>query len=832
MQKLIYRNPNGEEIDFTSGDFGVTKWSGFSKVDMDVQSQQVPFHDGSVFLDALLGERELSVTVAVNDDNNLEKRYRLKREMIHCLNPKLGEGELIYTNDYTNKKIVCVPDIPEFDNKNMNDSGTMKAMCSFTASNPYWEDVEETIVSFNADDYAEVENEGDVECSLQAKIYSNSVNKLALNNYTTNKKIQINGSFDSIFINTEMGKKTVTASINKFENVSNNYSVDHIVLGKNVFVMVGANTFYSTNGMDYFPIDIEGGLSDFSDVCYSSKLNCFIGYLFDSGENKIFKSLDGIHWNVLTTLNHGGSEAILFWSNKLEKFILANNANNDFYRAIYVSVDGETWEQKSAYTNKVRMFAESDSIICGVSLNSFSLITTDGESWTEQASDFSTNNIMWINKFSKFFAFTNNSLKTSTDGITWTEIYSSSMSNCKGITYDTMLERIILVADNKIKESYNGTTWSDIITYQGNSKATYIPDLNIFITVLYLYMNNFNFYKRITMPLIIDAIDMVYSDDKKILLAITNNGYSAIYDESKNWTVAEHPLSVGSYARITYGKNYFWLWGGGHVYKSFDGLNWIEVSSIVTGSANKFYYAKEIDAFIAIGNNGLLKVSFDDCLTWTDHSGVTNNKLNDITSYSNQNGNEGYIYIVGDNHTIVASDDGRYWSIVTFPGIENLSNLGGVTYSHSLQTLIISSGYKIVTHRENLWEIVNAPYYTYDYGKVKWSEELQCFLYVNSNQRNICALSFDCHNFYLLKYPQNGYPARIEYIDFLNSFFILQTSRSICAMRTNENNIIDSLTEDSDMNLNLSIGKNLLKITRDSGYANMVLSYKQKYLGV
>ena len=79
MQKLIYRNPNGEEIDFTSGDFGVTKWSGFSKVDMDVQSQQVPFHDGSVFLDALLGERELSVTVAVNDDNNLEKRYRLKR---------------------------------------------------------------------------------------------------------------------------------------------------------------------------------------------------------------------------------------------------------------------------------------------------------------------------------------------------------------------------------------------------------------------------------------------------------------------------------------------------------------------------------------------------------------------------------------------------------------------------------------------------------------------------------------------------------------------------------------------------------------------------------
>ena len=78
MQKLVFKNPNGEEIDFTSGDFGVTRWEGFSHTDMDVQSQQVPFHDGSVFLDALLAERELSITVAVNDDGDLEKRYRLK----------------------------------------------------------------------------------------------------------------------------------------------------------------------------------------------------------------------------------------------------------------------------------------------------------------------------------------------------------------------------------------------------------------------------------------------------------------------------------------------------------------------------------------------------------------------------------------------------------------------------------------------------------------------------------------------------------------------------------------------------------------------------------
>ena len=190
MQKLVFRNPNGEEIDFTGGDFGVTKWEGFSHVDMDVQSQQVPFNDGSVFLDALLSERELNVTVAINDDGDLEKRYRLKRELIHCLNPKLGEGELIYTNDYTSKKIVCVPAIPEFENKNINDRGTLKASCTFTASSPYWEDVEETEVYFDAMNQVTVKNKGDVPCNIKADIIGINAKNPRLKNVTTKQNTE------------------------------------------------------------------------------------------------------------------------------------------------------------------------------------------------------------------------------------------------------------------------------------------------------------------------------------------------------------------------------------------------------------------------------------------------------------------------------------------------------------------------------------------------------------------------------------------------------------------------------------------------------------------
>jgi hypothetical protein len=105
MQKLVWQNANGLEIDLTNGNYGITEWQGFSNTSLTIQQQQVPFQDGGVFLDALIGQRELTVTLAIQDNNNLETRYEKRRELISALNPKLGEGYLIYTNDFISKRI-------------------------------------------------------------------------------------------------------------------------------------------------------------------------------------------------------------------------------------------------------------------------------------------------------------------------------------------------------------------------------------------------------------------------------------------------------------------------------------------------------------------------------------------------------------------------------------------------------------------------------------------------------------------------------------------------------------------------------------------------------
>ena len=196
MQKLIFRNNKNEEIDLTSFPYGITDWNGLSNTELEVQSQQVPLHDGSVFLDALLSERELTFTLAINDNKKLKKRYEYHRELISKLNPKLGEGVLIYTNDFLSKQIKCVPQVPLFANHNSNDSGTPKANLAFTACNPYWEDTEETVVELKSGVRHIVENKGDVPCSIIADLYTSNIEKPRLINFTENKKIELNGTYN------------------------------------------------------------------------------------------------------------------------------------------------------------------------------------------------------------------------------------------------------------------------------------------------------------------------------------------------------------------------------------------------------------------------------------------------------------------------------------------------------------------------------------------------------------------------------------------------------------------------------------------------------------
>ena len=346
MQKLIFRNGNGVEINLTSGNYGITEWEGFSADSLNIQSQQVPFQDGGVFLDALMEQRELSVTLAIQDNNDLETRYRLRRELISVLNPKLGEGLLIYTNDFISKQIHVIPQLPIFQNKNSNDAGTPKASLSWTACNPYWEDLHEKVVDFKAGEIPTIKNEGDAPAQMEIEFLTGSAVNPAIRRMSDNQKIEYKGTLGkNLYINTNIGKKEV-------------YSEDIL-----------------------FNIALFNG--NINGICYSSRLGLYVGV----SSGVIYSSYDAINW---TSRSSGVSTSLraVCYSAELNMFVVVGNAGT-----ILTSPDGVTWTSRSSgvstYLNGVCYSTELNMFVV-VGDNGTILTSPDGVTWTSRSSGVST----------------------------------------------------------------------------------------------------------------------------------------------------------------------------------------------------------------------------------------------------------------------------------------------------------------------------------------------------------------------------------------------------------------------------------------------------------
>lgn len=340
MQKLRFVNGNGVELDLTSGHYGITNWSGFSNADLTIQGQQVPFQDGEVFLDALYNPRELSVTLAINDNNNLALRYELKRELISVMNAKLGEGYLYYKNDYLERRIKVIPQLPVFENKNSNDSGTLKASLSWTAPEVYWEDVEETMVSLKSFEEKSIVNNGDVPCAVKIEVVTGNTPGYSIQNDDKILSLQEIQDYDRLKINTELGQKNVSGgdfiyNYNKarvlFSETASCPDFTLCVCDRGVVIKILNNGDFKTV--------YTGTTEDLHSICYSEDLNIFV---IVGNRNTILTSTDGETWNQRTSPVNEDLNEVFYSVDKGIYIITGNNGT------ILTSTDGETWNQRTS----------------------------------------------------------------------------------------------------------------------------------------------------------------------------------------------------------------------------------------------------------------------------------------------------------------------------------------------------------------------------------------------------------------------------------------------------------------------------------------------------
>lgn len=868
MQKLVFRNANGIELDLTTDPFGITEWEGFSANDLNIQSQQVPFQDGSVFLDALLGQRELSVTVAMQDNNNLETRYRLRREMISKLNPKLGEGVLIYTNDYLSKQIHVIPQLPVFENHNSNDSGTPKVSCSFTACNPYWEDLEDTVVNLSLSQVAVIENQGDVPAQVEIEMYGNAVNP-KITNMTNGKKIEYQNQLDMpLYINTGIGVKEVSTETVSFEyNQFKGYIWGvYYVEEQNIFIALSEDCLlYSVDGNNW-----ENHMFGFGVFCLKMiYVPALEKYIICCNDGKVLLSDDLYNWELVSVVNGNVSFYDICYSEELNLIVAVGcfQTSSNIYIMIYTSQDGVTWTRQTdgvPTTNGSILYgviysAEKD-LFVAVGSGGTILTSSDGVTWTSQTSGTSNslNDVVYISSLEMFIvAGSSGVILTSPDGTTWT-------SRTSGVT-DVL--RVILENNSVIKiagqgvilTSTDGTTW----TKENVTEIEYAPQGFCYSDVAKKYIITGTYgmivssedgqeWERQNIGEYYIMMGIVYA--KGLYVAVCQNGLIATSPNKKDWTTRTSGVTSNINDIVYSAENdlFVAVCSDGKVLKSVDGINW-EIATTLRGTLIKVKWIAEKNYFVIINsastNSAIYTANenFDEIYNYNAPSVVSDiayspkidsfvifylgtsfphsssnsfgiGKTNDFVNYTNKANPylyDPFAYIREAQFTsVIYSKEqdlfvavGKVWTADTPNCVPAVISQDGETWTKAESPiLVLEDARKII--------------YSTTFGK-----------FVVTGENGLVAMSSDGLNWETFNSGVATYLTDIIDQD-LTLVFVGDSSIVLSSVVSAVENKIQYLSEDSNIGFNLSIGENKIRLNKSSGSFLAKLRYRQKYIGV
>ena len=835
MQKLVWQNSIGNEIDLTTNPYGITEWEGFSNASLNIQSQQVPFQDGGVFLDALIEQRELSVTLAMNDGGNLEARYRMRRELVHALNPKLGEGYLIYTNNFISKRIKCVPQIPLFETHNSNDSGTPKASLAWTACEPYWEDLEETEIMLESGVINKIENNGDVKCALKVDFYNVEGKDIKIENQ--NKKIELNGTYNQVVnVNTESGQKSIyqkelegkIKSIGYCNSICFNKAKNYFVLASSFACIITKdfkdfeiyiNTlqiekiyyFEETEkhigvGSDFIAISDDG--KNWTEIAvdkYIRKIifvnNKYIGIATSSGNTYIYESEDGLNWNI--TEVEGIALKDFLYCKEQNKYYAINS------QAIYTSTNLENWTQVRDYSGYTLFYISYISDIAFVVVARY----TDIQSLNYLAVFYSYNGSAWNSatlgdnyrftgtggtligiKGKGFYFLNNGNVYNSVVGEYWEKIKQFEDSTLTKMDYFNILGDFItygivsICYKTLLTDQINVIAigaYRDIVFSKKTGKYILVTEHKIFESfdltswkLVYTYSNQYYLKKA------------VYFEDKELFIVTTDYRYYLVSSNGSDWETIE------------YNANTFYI------------------------NANSITYIKDLKKVYVVGkniyNNGVV-VFTEDGLNWESGSEDSIPSLPfpelKTLAYSKK---YNLLILIGNNKNYTSIDEGVKWHF------KNTTDVGGQLFYNDYLKKAFTPSF-VTTNCDSWTKINNKEITTFCYSsyhglflgikgnKLYLSYDVQEWGEITLSVNSITALSdikcIDDKNFILIGTVSNR--QFIMYLEFVNA-----------------ENIINNLSADSDMDFNLEVGINNIRILNAEGYLQARIAYRQKYIGV
>lgn len=227
MQKATFINTRGESVAFgSSGIFVLSSIEGTGAPPTNIKTTRSPYQDGSSFVGVQLDERDLTIKGFIKGQN-LQHMYELRQELARILNPKLGPGKLIYTNNARSYAIDVIPDgSPSYGDRHVYNQMFVIGM---VALDPYWRDENRTVkglrfesggmtfplrlpTQFALSAYrGTFTNSGDVDAPVEIWYQGPATNPV-VHNETTGEYIKVNYELaqnDTLIISTAFGNKRV-----------------------------------------------------------------------------------------------------------------------------------------------------------------------------------------------------------------------------------------------------------------------------------------------------------------------------------------------------------------------------------------------------------------------------------------------------------------------------------------------------------------------------------------------------------------------------------------------------------------------------------------------
>ena len=844
MQKLVWQNANGVELDLTSGNYGITEWEGFSNTSLNIQQQQVPFQDGGVFLDALIEQRELSVTLAMQDNNNLALRYQNRRELISALNPKLGEGYLIYTNDFISKRIKCVPQIPLFETHNSDTVGTPKASLSWTCCSPYWEDLEETEVSISLGDTVTINNTGDVPAQMQIEVESSTSQDLTFT--MGDKMLKVEGeSTKDILIDTSIGKKQMLERNIKF-NIYKTPIADICVKGSDVYVCGGSVISRYKNNKWEMLYEIATTVS-LRSIVYAEEIDTFVAV---GSNGEIVASVGGEVWEEKTS---GVSNTL---------YCVCYNADTNTFLAVgtsgrrLLSTDTDTWTSSTGGDS-----VTTDIIYCSyvkpISANVVFMALLKNGSYIQQQS----NNSNWYYKHQATGTDVSGCYSPALDKTVWTYTQDGTsyivnfhtrigaqapvdvVENTEGIKHiqwNEAKQSFYGLTDTQIYTSDYGTGWSlTELSAGGISKFVYNVDLSLYFGIYYNITtgSRYTFKKStdmtawenvigngITGTFVLDLQRCEYLN-KWLLTTYTTLEASA---DGENWEVVysfSSPAKVGLAISEELETVCLVIKEGSNncIYTTSDLTTFTKTFETNYGFDFIFWFNNK---FQFLADQGHQKVTSEDGVTWSDWSNVSLvaetggliPQIYQILGYIQTDtkiafyGRDGQICYTTDMETIYRNLSGTtndFNSGCYFKGNFLFASFSGdIRYSPDCKTFgsIFGTGVRYLrVYNGLLYANVSNTKIKKSVSGVSWED------YIDTPRMNT-EFSF--------------------YIFSSEKIFVFGANSSFYFSYVELENIINRLSNNSDMKFEFDVGNNAIGFSAKTGTASAKIKYRQKYIGV